>query len=119
MQTPPTHRAVHVFEARHPTSEGHFAGNPIIPGACLLREVLAAMDDAHGIHCRGMTSVKFLHPVRPGDAMAIEWRVTAPDTIRFTCLLDGTARKLMTGAVLVASRANMVHPSGATQLAPS
>jgi 3-hydroxyacyl-[acyl-carrier-protein] dehydratase len=99
MQTPPMHRVVHVFAPDHPTSAGHFPGNPIIPGACLLREVVVAVG---GMRCRGMTAVKFLHPVRPGDTVAIEWSATTPETIRFTCLLDGTAQKLVTGAIRLA-----------------
>ncbi len=113
------HRAVQVFETRHPTSVGHFPGYPIIPGACLLRAVVATIGRVHGMRCRGMSAVKFLHPVRPGDAVAIEWCVTAPDTIRFTCLLDGTDQKMMTGALLVVSQAHIFHPSGATLPAPS
>lgn len=96
MQTPPMHRVVHVFAPDHPTAAGHFPGNPIIPGASLLREVVAALG---GAQCRGITAVKFLHPVRPGDAVAIEWSAGPPGTIRFACLLDGTAQKLVTGAI--------------------
>jgi len=36
------------FSADHPVAAGHFPGNPIIPGAMLLDEVLQAIRDAAG-----------------------------------------------------------------------
>ncbi len=93
--SPLTGRVVHVFGAAHPTAAGHFPGNPIIPGACLLREVVAAVGGAGGL---AMDAVKFLHPVRPGDAMAIEWRDDGAGGVRFTCLIDG-GPKVMTGVL--------------------
>lgn len=122
MQTPLMHRVVHVFPTDHPTSAGHFPGNPVIPGACLLREVLAAIRDASGFRCCGITSVKFLHPVRPGDAMAIEWAADSTDMVRFSCLLEGSTQKLVTGAVLLAPLADEIPTaslSGAIRVMPS
>lgn len=94
MQTLLVHRVVHVFAADHPTASGHFPGNPVIPGACLLREVLAAVGGARLV---GVDAVKFLRPVRPGAAVAIAWSAALPDMVRFTCTLDGTDEKVMTG----------------------
>jgi len=53
-----------------PSTEGHFPGNPIIPGAALLREVLHVVSPGSTICC-AIRSVKFLHPVRPGDRLVI------------------------------------------------
>ena len=58
-----------VFEADHPASRGHFAGNPIIPGAVLLNEVVAAIAARVGAAPApvSVASAKFPRPARPGD----------------------------------------------------
>ena len=76
----------------HPTATGHFPGNPIIPGALLLAEVLAAIAKANGSERASCTvkSAKFQHPVRPGDRVDIEYRNTASGAIAFDCTVAQT-----------------------------
>jgi 3-hydroxyacyl-[acyl-carrier-protein] dehydratase len=54
------------FPASHPAFAGHFPGAPMVPGALLLAEALAAL----GLGGAGLeiASAKFLHPVGP-DAL--------------------------------------------------
>src|SRR6185503_11232580 len=56
-----------VFPLDHPASQGHFPGNPIIPGAVLLGETAhtIAADLAFTPALCQVRSAKFLHPVRP------------------------------------------------------
>ena len=51
----------------HPATDGHFSGNPIVPGAALLDHVL----DSLGIGPAGLRDAKFLHPVKPGDVLTL------------------------------------------------
>ena len=63
------------FPADHPAAQGHFPGNPIIPGAVLLSEALRAVGAALGedlSRCK-VSSAKFPSPSRPGDRVAIEF----------------------------------------------
>ncbi|MBP2306703.1 3-hydroxyacyl-ACP dehydratase [Azospirillum melinis] len=88
------------FSVDHPTAAGHFPGNPIIPGAVLLDTALTAIAAAEGsasgpCHLR---SAKFLHPVRPGDRMRVEWQATPAGGIAFTGSVAG--RPVMTGALM-------------------
>jgi len=85
------------FAEDHPTAAGHFPGNPIIPGALLLDRVVDAIA---GNEARGCTirAVKFLHPVRPGDAMRIVWDEKKDET-HFQCLLIDTQELVMTGTL--------------------
>ena len=62
------------FSIDHPTAAGHFPGNPIIPGAVLLDEVLQAIAGDGGAAPSVIRSVKFLQPVRPGDVLLIRWQ---------------------------------------------
>ena len=62
------------FDAGHAAAEGHFPGDPIIPGAVVLCEALLALE-AGGVATPAPLLVrwaKFFHPVRPGDRMRIE-----------------------------------------------
>lgn len=55
---------------RHPAYEGHFPGNPVVPGALLLHWVCRAVEDIYDGHqVLAINTIKFLAPVRPGDAL--------------------------------------------------
>lgn len=88
------------FAAAHPTAAGHFPGNPIIPGALLLAEVLHRIEQAEGIRFAScnIKAAKFLHPVRPGDTVTIEYDFSAPGAIAFQCTVAGI--KVLTGGVV-------------------
>ena len=86
--------------AAHPTAAGHFPGNPIIPGALLLAEVLRCIEHAEGaryVSCN-VKSAKFLHPARPGDMVEIEYSRSALGTIEFQCAVGGT--KVLSGGIV-------------------
>ena len=83
----------------HPATQGHFPGNPIIPGAVLLSETLQAIEADIGA-CLApfrVTSAKFLHPARPGNRLQIEYSRTAEGEIRFTSRVDG--KSVLTGRI--------------------
>ena len=86
------------FAPDHPTGAGHFPGNPIIPGALLLAEVLRTITEANGLAFTSCTikSAKFQHPVRPGDSVEIEYTVSAQEQIAFSCTVAG--KTVLTGA---------------------
>ena len=88
-----------VFPADLKSAQGHFPGNPIIPGAVLLSETLNAIEADLGVAlstCEVRTA-KFLQPVRPGARARIEFTRLAPDAIRFTCVVE--ERTVLTGVV--------------------
>ena len=75
------------FPPDHPATQGHFPGNPVIPGAMLLGEVLRAIEAELRVDlssCR-VRAAKFLAPVRPGSRVAIEFSRTSAGAIRFAC----------------------------------
>jgi len=87
------------FPLDHPTGPGHFPGNPIIPGAVLLAEVLRLMADSLGVAlspCH-IKSAKFSHPTRPGDCVAIEFSRDARNDIKFQCTVGDNV--VLTGTV--------------------
>jgi 3-hydroxyacyl-[acyl-carrier-protein] dehydratase len=81
-----------VLAADHPAAEGHFPGNPIIPGAVLLAEALQAIGTHLGIAlqpCR-IRSAKFPSPVRPGARLAIEYAGDPGRGLQFICTVAGS-----------------------------
>ena len=95
-----------LFALDHPAARGHFPGNPIIPGAVLLDEVLQAVTEGSDLAQTGagceIRSAKFLRPVRPGDSMLIRWSVLSNGDTKFECLLQG--QPALTGALRLGSR---------------
>jgi len=89
-----------VFSEDHPAAQGHFPGNPVIPGAVLLSETLRAIEAGGGVECGRceIRSAKFFHPTRPGDRVRIEYSASSGPGVRFRCLvreatvLSGEAR---------------------------
>jgi 3-hydroxyacyl-[acyl-carrier-protein] dehydratase len=91
------------FSSDHPVGAGHFPGNPIIPGALLLAETVSLIGRAAGLQfdsCN-IKSAKFFHPVRPGDAVQVEYSVGDQQEIRFQCAVAGT--RVLSGVLDAAS----------------
>jgi 3-hydroxymyristoyl/3-hydroxydecanoyl-(acyl carrier protein) dehydratase len=88
------------LSADHPTGAGHFPGNPIIPGALLLAEVLRCIEQAEGarfVSCN-VKAAKFLAPARPGDTVEIDYGRSAQGTLEFQCSVGTT--KVLSGGII-------------------
>lgn len=71
----------------HASLPGHFPNNPIVPGVVILGEVFSALrrrDDC-AIRILGSPSIKFLSPLRPGEAMTIRLEPGRRGEVNFTC----------------------------------
>jgi 3-hydroxymyristoyl/3-hydroxydecanoyl-(acyl carrier protein) dehydratase len=80
-----------VIAKEHPAIAGHFPGNPVVPGVLILDEVLEAARQWRGrVRLKGVVSVKFTAPLKPGDAFSIELHEDGHSHIDFECRLDGT-----------------------------
>jgi 3-hydroxyacyl-[acyl-carrier-protein] dehydratase len=76
-----------LFSEAHPAADGHFPGNPIIPGAVLLAETLHAIEAGAESECFPVMvkSAKFFGPTRPGDTVVIEYSRSSGHAISFRC----------------------------------
>ena len=92
---------LHLAEG-HKSAEGHFPGNPIIPGAVLLRDIVAAIA-GDTLRLREVRAAKFHHPVRPGDTLTVSWTEASGGDIRFSCMADGATDPAVTGSFRLAS----------------
>ncbi len=80
--------------ASHPVFDGHFPGNPIVPGAYLLALVRMRADDwlrSQGSTAivSGVRSAKFVRPVRPDEPCDLVFCAPAERSLRFSVRADG------------------------------
>lgn len=83
------------FPATHPAFAGHFPGAPMVPGALLLAEALAALGLASGP--LEIASAKFLRPVGPDTAVEAHCEQTSAGAQRLDLRAGG---ELVATAVL-------------------
>ena len=85
--------------ATHPAFAGHFPGTPVLPGVVLLDETIRAIELAGGGEpkCWQVTSVKFLKPVGPGQALILEQERLAGGSVRF--MISSAGQAVATGAL--------------------
>jgi 3-hydroxyacyl-[acyl-carrier-protein] dehydratase len=93
------HYAECQLAADEPSAQGHFPGNPIIPGAVLLREVLRAVAGDGGTACSEIRSARFFHPVRPGERIVIAWEEKPSGEFAFTCWTGSPDRRVLAGTL--------------------
>lgn len=83
--------------AAHPTFAGHFPGNPLLPGVVLLDLILAAA----GITAiAGITRLKFLRPVGPGER--VDYTLTRLEADRVMLCARGAAGPVLRGSLRLA-----------------
>ncbi|CAN5453738.1 hypothetical protein BH11PSE11_BH11PSE11_02840 [soil metagenome] len=93
--------------ADHPAFAGHFPGMPIVPGVVLLDEALQAIARLAGTKLSSVQikSVKFLHPVGPGDAVSVRYESQGADASSVQIRFD-----ILSGAHTVAT--GVIRPAG-------
>jgi 3-hydroxyacyl-[acyl-carrier-protein] dehydratase len=100
--------------AQHPAFAGHFPEAPLLPGVVLLDEMLHSLGDA-GAGGWFVSSAKFLHPVRPGEALTLEHNVLASGSIRFVIRTADAGALVATGTLvprLIHSEPGHGHQAG-------
>jgi 3-hydroxymyristoyl/3-hydroxydecanoyl-(acyl carrier protein) dehydratase len=104
MNTNPTLRHQIAVPPDHPSFAGHFPAFPVLPGAVLLDETLRIIEsDRHiDLTAWGISSMKFLGVVRPGDSLCLEHTAPSASLIRFTLRIG--PREVAAGTLSNAAR---------------
>jgi 3-hydroxyacyl-[acyl-carrier-protein] dehydratase len=103
-----TFEASCVIPADHPSLAGHFPGTPIVPGVVVLDEVAAALTEwQKGSQLAGISFVKFLAPIKPGQSFTIAFDAPGRtgNGIDFCCRADG--RVVVEGRLEISSGARI------------
>lgn len=91
-------RSLAGYAPDHPAFEGHFPGNPIVPGVLLLDAALHTLCAEAGPAPTALRidSVKFTGAVRPGQPLSLRLDSSAGGGVRFT--LSHGDRTVATGS---------------------
>jgi len=81
----------------HPALPGHFPGNPIVPGALLLDEVAAAVQQQCGTPIREVLLAKFPSILRPAVPCAVTVSAREDGSMRLVC--SAGAQTVLTAVV--------------------
>ncbi len=91
-------RHTHAFSipAAHPTAALHFPALPIVPGALLLDEAIAAIGATSPLR---LQAVKFLSPLRHGEAVELRWQEGDGGIVSFQIHRQGESAPLLSGTL--------------------
>ena len=82
-----TYQKTITITADHPSFEGHFPGNPVVPGVVLLDEVMNAFSHwREGEEIRAIDSVKFLAVLLPGETFTVLFELSNNNRLKFSCV---------------------------------
>jgi 3-hydroxyacyl-[acyl-carrier-protein] dehydratase len=62
------------FSIRFPGFDGHFPGQPVLPGVCMLTAVVVTLEEWLGLGVRvfEVRKARFLSPINPGQPLEIK-----------------------------------------------
>lgn len=98
------HSAELNIRSDEPASVGHFPGNPIVPGAVLLREVLRILAADSEATCCEIRAARYFQPVRPGDRLTVRWDTPAAGDVAFTCSTGTVGSRVLSGTIRMRAR---------------
>lgn len=91
-----------MFSKRHPSVEGHFPGNPVVPAVTILSELVAWAESETGRRVTGVKSARFRSALHPEVCWTAEMEERSVGTLGITCNDQG---RVTMSATLILERA--------------
>lgn len=91
------------IQATHPSLEGHFPNNPVVPGVVILDEVINIVQSIKPeLTVTAIPMVKFTHPLLAEQQVKVEIKEKSETAISFNCSYKET--KLVTGQLTLKAK---------------
>lgn len=85
---------------QHPSTQGHFPGHPIVPGAYLAAVVeQLILEDRPTMRVASLRKIKFLKPLAPGVKAQLKYQYIDEHKIKFS--ISAGADRILEGSVLL------------------
>ena len=82
--------ATAVVSLEHPSIEGHFPGNPVVPAVVILQTIWqVAQRFVTSPVLREVTQAKFNAVLRPGKEFMIQFELSNDEVLKFICIEGG------------------------------
>lgn len=86
-----------VLNPQHPVYGGHFPGQPVVPGVCMLQIIKECVEEIckHTLQYKQIASCKFLSAINPNETPELKLALTIKkneDNV-FQVLVEGTSTK--------------------------
>jgi 3-hydroxymyristoyl/3-hydroxydecanoyl-(acyl carrier protein) dehydratase len=78
-----------MFSKQHPSIEGHFPGNPVVPAVAILSELMAWAESETGRRVIGVKSARFRSALHPEVCWTAEMEKRSGGTLGITCRDQG------------------------------
>lgn len=73
-------------DSMHPSIPGHFPGNPVVPGAVIIENVIQAFSKLHGAQqVMSLSTVKFMKPVLINQKIVVHFQNASTSVVSFKC----------------------------------
>jgi 3-hydroxymyristoyl/3-hydroxydecanoyl-(acyl carrier protein) dehydratase len=90
------------ISSTHPSLEGHFPGNPVVPGVVILDEVINIIKSIKpGFTITAIPTVKFIQPLLAEQTVNVEVNEKNETAISFSC--SHNDKKLVAGQLTLKS----------------
>lgn len=78
-----------IISNNHPSIPGHFPGNPIVPGAVIIENVIEKFYKLGGSkEVVSLPTVKFIKPIAANQKIVVCFRNISPILIHFECIYN-------------------------------